>query len=201
MRDAPPAHCTTPHRTALRTPHSESLVRHHPLRAGRGESAASQPAPGPLHLARARPPPPPPPPPRAALARSKRRRRKINTARATAGHSPPSALTNLSPPIPVRAHADHKAVKRGNGCVRPRIPVGRAIQPARSKPAAFALAPGLGSPDRSDPHRPEPVPNATTHRASSIAMQQQQDAAAAGCSSSRMQQQDAAAAQCSSSTI
>jgi hypothetical protein len=33
-------------------------------------------------------------------------------------------------------------------------------------------------------------------------MQQQQDAAAAGCSSSRMQQQqDAAAAQCSSSTM
>ena len=54
MRDAPPAHCTTAHRTTLCTPHSESLLRRHPLRAGRGESAASRPAPGPLHLARSR---------------------------------------------------------------------------------------------------------------------------------------------------
>ena len=36
MRDAPPAHCTTAHRTTLCTPHSESLLRRHPLRAGRG---------------------------------------------------------------------------------------------------------------------------------------------------------------------
>ena len=76
------------HRTVSRCCAAIRCVR------GGGGSAASRPAPGPLHLARARRPPPP----RAASARSKRRRRKINTAGATAGHSPPSALTNLSPP-------------------------------------------------------------------------------------------------------
>ena len=70
----------------------------------------------------------------------------------------------------------------------------------QSGPRAQNQPPSRWHPASARPPGPTPA-RAGTHCASSISMQQQQDAAAAGCSSSRMQQQDAAAAQCSSSTM
>ena len=70
----------------------------------------------------------------------------------------------------------------------------------QSGPRAQNQPPSRWHPASARPPGPTPA-RAGTHCASSISMQQQQDAAAAGCSSRMQQQHNAAAAQCSSSTM